>query len=156
MDSKAFRDALGRFLTGIAVVATHTPGGKRIGMTINTLVSVSLDPPLVLYCLGRESMDYETFASATSFAFNILKEEDEEISNRFIVRGDDRFAGIETDVSVSGAPVMRNALAVIDCKRERIVEAGDHLIVMGRVVDVRSSEGKPLAYFKGGYGKFSG
>lgn len=153
MDSKAFRDALGRFLTGIAVVATHTPEGKRIGMTINTLVSVSLDPPLVLYCLGRDSMDFETYATAESFAFNILREEDEAISNRFIARGDDRFAGLDTETGVSGAPLITSALAVIDCTREQVIEAGDHLIVMGRVVDVRSNEGKPLAYFRGGYGK---
>lgn len=154
-DSKAFRDALGRFPTGIAIVTTHTGEGKRIGMTINTLVSVSLDPPLVLFCLGRDSMNYETYAMADSFAFNILREEDEAISNRFIVKGDDRFAGLESEVGVSGAPILPNALAVIDCRRERVIEAGDHLIVMGRVVDTRANDGRPLTYFKGGYGKLA-
>lgn len=154
-DSKAFRDALGRFLTGIAVVATHDPEGKRIGMTINTLVSVSLDPPLVLYCLGRDSMNFETYSTAESFAFNILKEGDEAVSNRFIVKGEDRFAGLESEVGVSGAPILANALAVVDCRRERVIDAGDHVVVVGRVVDTRSADGRPLAYFKGGYGKLA-
>jgi len=151
-DSKAFRDALGRFPTGIAIVTTHTGEGKRIGMTINTLVSVSLDPPLVLFCLGRDSMNYETYATAESFAFNILKEGDEATSNRFIVKGEDRFAGLAAEIGVSGAPILPGALAVIDCRRERVIEAGDHLIVMGRVVDTRADDGRPLIYFKGGYG----
>lgn len=154
-DQKAFRDALGRFLTGIAVVTTHTAEGKRIGMTINSLVSVSLDPPLVLFCLGRDSMDFETYAQMDAFAFNILREEDEAISNRFIVKGEDRFAGLESVAGASGAPILSEALAVIDCRRERVIEAGDHLIVIGRVVETRAGEGRPLAYFKGGYGKLA-
>jgi flavin reductase (DIM6/NTAB) family NADH-FMN oxidoreductase RutF len=153
-DSKLFRAVLGRFTTGIAVVTTRAADGTPIGMTVNSLTSVSLDPPLVLYCLGRDSQNYETFAGAEGFAFSILGEGQEAVSARFARRDlQDRFNGIAVSAGVTGAPLIDGALATIDCRRERAVEAGDHLIVIGRVVHLAAGDGAPLAYFRGGYAR---
>lgn len=150
-DPRSFRNALGCFTTGITVVATRV-NGTPIGMTVNSFTSVSLDPPLVLFCLGRDSRNYDTFATADAFAFSILAEDQQELSTRF-ARSDhqDRFTGVGHDAGVTGSPLLHGALAALDCRRERAVEMGDHTILIGRVVDLRMGKGRPLLYFRGGY-----
>lgn len=150
-DPRSFRNALGCFATGITVVATRV-GGTPIGMTVNSFTSVSLDPPLVLFCVARDSQNFDAFATADAFAFSILAEDQQEISARFARRDlQDRFTGVGFDSGVTGSPLLHGALASLDCRRERAIEMGDHSILVGRVVDLRMGKGRPLLYFRGGY-----
>lgn len=151
-DQTMFRKTLGRFATGVAVVTTCTDAGRPLGMTINSLVSLSLDPPLVLYGLGRSSVNFDAFAKAGAFAFNILAEDQQELSARFADH--DRqadFTGVPFAAGASGAPVLKGVLASIDCRREQAVDAGDHVIVIGLAIDLRCRDGRPLLYFAGAY-----
>ncbi|MGQ9369956.1 flavin reductase family protein [Azospirillum sp. A39] len=155
IDSRAFRNALGTFATGITVITTRCPDGTPVGVTVNSFSSVSLDPPLVLFCLGRESRSFDVLAHGTCFAVNVLAEEQQELSARFS-RGDeqDRWEGIEVERWETGAPILRGCLANLDCTKEAVHDGGDHVILVGRVRRLGAREaGNPLLYFRGGYAR---
>ena len=154
-DSAAFRACFGQFATGVLVATCHPEGGQPIGITINSLSSVSLDPPLALFCLEERSETLAQFLNAGHFALNILAAGQEERSNRFArdhaINGDDPFT-----VWSSGAPVFMDALAVADCRLQDVFGGGDHQILLGQVLDVGMREGAtPLLYYRGGYGRIS-
>lgn len=152
-DSRAFRNALGSFATGIAVVTTIAPDDLPIGVTVNSFSSVSLDPPLVQFCLGRAAMSYEAFTTAPSFAVNILAEDQADLSVRFSKRDlQERWEGVGVERWDTGVPILSGCLASLECDREHIYEGGDHVIVVGRVRRLSATaEGKPLLYFRGSY-----
>jgi flavin reductase (DIM6/NTAB) family NADH-FMN oxidoreductase RutF len=152
-DVRAFRQALGSFPTGVAVVTTAEPGHHPIGITVNSFTSVSLDPPLVLWCLDRKSDRFERFTSAKTFTVSVLGTAHEEVSARLAKPGAHALDGIALLPTKSGPPALADALAIFECAFESLHDGGDHAILLGRVVRFeRRDAGAPLVFFRGGYG----
>ena len=155
IDPRAFRNALGCFATGITVVTTLCPDGHLVGVTVNSFSSVSLDPPLVLFSLGRASQAYDFFVNGKAFAVNVLASDQEDLSARFSRRDlQERWEGVGVERWDTGVPILTGCLANIECDKETVYDGGDHAIVVGRVRRLRSTaEGDPLLYFRGAYGQ---
>ncbi|MDA1099312.1 MAG: flavin reductase family protein [Proteobacteria bacterium] len=152
IDPRAFRDAMGCFASAVTIVSTTTKQGQAIGMTVNSFNSVSLDPPLILFCLGREATNYEHFLAAGRFAVNILRRDQDQISTGFARAGANFFQTLAHKVSSMGNPLVPNALAIFDCQTEAIHDGGDHVILIGRVNELRHDpDGDPLVYYRGRY-----
>jgi flavin-dependent trigonelline monooxygenase, reductase component len=149
--SRALRDAFGAFTTGVTVVTAAGDSGRPIGFTANSFTSVSLDPPLLLVCLAKSSRNYAAMTQARGFAVNVLSETQREISNTFARPVEDRFAGVEWHAGTSGAPILAGTAAWFDCERHDVVDAGDHVILLGRVVDFENSSRNGLGYARGSY-----
>ena len=152
-DSAEFRRVLGHYPTGVTVVTAATDGGP-VGLAIGSFGSVSLDPPLVMFCPGRSSNSWPAIQASGSFCVNVLAEDQAEVSSLFAGRDPDKFAGVAWDTRATGSPVIEGCLAWIDCTIETTHEAGDHWIAIGRVADlgVGRPEAGPLIFFKGSYG----
>jgi flavin reductase (DIM6/NTAB) family NADH-FMN oxidoreductase RutF len=146
-----FRRACAQFATGVAIATTLDSEGGPHGLTINSFTSVSLDPPMVLICVSRHSRVLPHFAGASHFAVNVLAAGQRAISDRFALRVDQRFDGVEWSAGRSGAPLIGGALAALECRVERILDGGDHQIFLGEVVEVRVNGGEPLLYFDSRY-----
>ena len=130
-------------------------GGRPLGLAVNSFTSVSLEPPLVAFCVSRRSSTWPTLRVAGAFCVNILAEDQEALSRTFAAPGLDRFMGIGWTPAPSGAPVLSGVLAWIDCAIEAEHDAGDHLMVVGRVRELDlAHEGRPLVFYRGGYGRF--
>lgn len=148
-----FRKVLGHFATGVTVVTTRQPSGKPWGFTVNSFTSVSLDPPLVLFCVDRSGESARAFADADHFAVNFLSHAQEQVSRRFASRLDDRFEGILHTETANGSPLLNGSLGYLECKKVASHTAGDHEIIIGEVVDAHADEGDPLLFFRGAYGR---
>lgn len=154
IDPLEFRRVLGHFPTGVTVVAA-APDGRPAGMTVGSFFSISLDPPLVGFCVGVGSSSWPEIEPAGVFAVSVLGADQSDVSNHFARTTGDRFDGVAWRAGATGSPVLEEALAHIECATEQVVDAGDHLIVIGRVVDLDvDRDGAPLLFFKGGYGRF--
>ncbi|MBL8659914.1 MAG: flavin reductase family protein [Rhodospirillales bacterium] len=147
----SFKDALSRFATGVCVVTSVGEDGAPAGMTISAFTSVSLDPPLVLFCLGRKNDVLIRGARDGRLAINILAEDQEEVSEIFASQKSDKFAGVAYTLGESGCPTINGALAVLECAVAATHDGGDHLIVVGRVELLRVLGGKPLLRYRGRY-----
>jgi flavin reductase (DIM6/NTAB) family NADH-FMN oxidoreductase RutF len=145
------RRTMGRFATGVAVVTTSV-GGTPHGMTVNSLTSVSLDPPLLLVCLTSGARSTEAIVESGRFAVNILSARQEHIALRFARRGADHFADLEVMHGRHRVPVVPDAFAHLECEVERHFVAGDHLVVIGQVLTVCERDGEPLGFFGGKFG----
>jgi 3-hydroxy-9,10-secoandrosta-1,3,5(10)-triene-9,17-dione monooxygenase reductase component len=151
-DPRSFRDALGRFATGVAFV-TAAPGGKPAGLIVNSLTSVSLAPPLVSFCPSRSSLTWSRMRRARRFAVNVLGQQHEEFAERATPAGADRFAGLDWELGRGGVPLITDALAALECEIVAEHPTGDHWIVVGRVDATRISPGnEPLVFFDGAFG----
>jgi len=150
VDPRDFRSSLGLYATGVAVVTTTAPGGENVGLTINSFASVSLDPPLILWSLAKTSPRLDLFAAADHFAVNILARAQEEVCMRFARPGEDRFAGLDTAPGIGGVPLIPDCLAHLECAREQVIEGGDHLILIGRVLRHRRTDGQDALVFCNG------
>ena len=129
--------------------------GRPLGLAVNSFTSVSLHPALVAFCVGRSSSTWPRLRAAGAFCVNILAEDQEPLSRTFAAPGLDRFSGLGWTTSPSGSPVLEKVLAWIDCMVEAEHEAGDHVIVVGRVHDLDVvQEARPLVFYRGGYGRF--
>lgn len=157
IDPRAFRNALGCFATGIAVVTTLCPDRRDVGVTVNSFSSVSLDPPLILFSLARTSQAYDFFVNGPAFAVNVLASDQEDLSSRFSRRDlPDRWEGVGADRWDSGVPILAGCLANLECDREAVHDGGDHAIIIGRVRRLHSAAaGQPLLYFRGGYARLA-
>jgi 3-hydroxy-9,10-secoandrosta-1,3,5(10)-triene-9,17-dione monooxygenase reductase component len=145
---------LGHFATGVTVV-TGMAGGQPVGLAVNSFTSVSLSPSLVAFSVATASSTWPRLRPAGAFCVNILAEDQEVVSRAFAARGLDRFEGVGWRPAPSGSPVLAGALAWIDCTVEAEHEAGDHVIVVGRVRELDlDHEGRPLVFYRGGYGRF--
>lgn len=150
----AFRSIMRHVPTGVTIVTTEFEG-KQHGLTANAFASVSLAPPLVLVCVNRTASSHDYITKSGIFCVNLLAVEQIELAKRFAARGpDDRFAGIPARKGTSGAPVLADVLAYIDCTLVAAHEAGSHTIFIGGVLDAASRHGKPLGYFDGDYRDF--
>ncbi len=151
-----FRDVLGRFCTGVTVV-TSMSGGQPVGMTCQSFTSVSLDPPLVLFCPAKTSRAWPLIQRAGYFGVNLLSHDQLELSNGFARKGADKFAGVPWRPSATGAPLLEGVLGWVDCTIYAVHEAGDHYVVIGRVMDLGVEEAPhPLLFFRGQYARTQG
>lgn len=155
-DAVSFRRALGCFPTGIVVV-TAGKGDAARGITVNSFTSVSLKPPLVLWCLGKSSSRYDLFTKPDEFTISILSETERAISTQLASGPDCALSGLSLVETENGAPGIGGALAVLECKREAIYEGGDHVIILAEVVRFTTrDDSAPLVYFRGRYGALAG
>ena len=149
-DSQQQRRIMGRFATGITVATTRV-GDELFGMTANAVTSLSLDPPLVLLCVDKRAQFLTALKASNSFALSILGEEHEHHSRRFAQKGPKEFTDWNSVTSVTGAPILSEALAWVDCKVVAILPGGDHEIFIGEIVAGDCRDGRPLLYFGGNY-----
>jgi len=151
-EARAFRDALGRFATGVAFV-TAAPDGEPAGLIVNSLTSVSLEPPLVSFCPSRSSLAWSRMRRAEHFGVNILGRKHEQFAMRATPAGADRFAGLNWELGPRGIPLLTDALATLECEIIAEHPTGDHWIVIGHVDNLHiSSNTDPLVFFAGGFG----
>ena len=150
---RRFRDALSRFATGITLITTQTMDGP-VGFTANSFASVSLDPALVLWSAARSSARFPIFAAAQFYSIHILAQDQTDLINRF-VRGGAGFDGLSAAQSADGSPILPQALARFDCQQHAVHEGGDHLIIVGRVIQATLRDGAPLLFNQGQYGSFA-
>lgn len=151
-DKAELRTALGAFATGVTIVtAVNGDTGEPVGFTANSFTSVSLEPPLLLVCLAHTASSYRIFCQTDSFAVNVLSAEQKAIARVFATRGADKFGTVSWKPGVRGAPLIDGSLARFDCAMHERVAAGDHDILMGRVLGFSRHEGKPLVYHGGAF-----
>ena len=151
-DKRKFRNALGHFATGVAVITTRVDEKAPIGITVNSFSSVSLEPPLILWSLDDKSDTLPVFNAVNCFTVNILREDHQEISNRLSRQGDHSLDGLAVRAGANGCPSLEEALAHFECEVYARHEAGDHIIILGKVTHFEYSEdGRPLLYHRGGY-----
>ena len=151
VDAPVFRQLLGRFATGVVVLTTIDPQGAPVGMTANSVASVSLVPPLLAVCVDHAAAIHGAVVAASHFALSVLSESHEELSRRFAGHETGPFAGVGYRTSEQGLVLLDGAVAHIECAREATHETGDHTIVVGRVVSGAAREGRPLIFYRGGY-----
>lgn len=151
LDPRAFRRALGNFATGVTVITAATQEGTRVGVTANSFNSVSLEPPLVLWSIDKRSGSYAVFEQAEHFVINILAADQVELSNRFARPSENKFAGIEVDIGVGGAPLFADCAARFQCEKYQQIDGGDHWILIGKVVAFDDLGRAPLVYHQGAY-----
>lgn len=151
-DARTLRDALGCFATGVTVVTTRDGAGSPIGLTANSFSAVSLDPPLILFCLAKTSSNLARFRAAEHFAINVLHIGQQPTSGVFARSTEDRFQDVAWESWDTGAPILSGSLASFECATHEVVEAGDHLVFIGRVLRARFEPRRdPLLYFRGKY-----
>jgi 3-hydroxy-9,10-secoandrosta-1,3,5(10)-triene-9,17-dione monooxygenase reductase component len=154
-DEAKFRQVLGHYPTGVVVVTAIADDGEPAGLAIGSFTSVSLAPPLVAFFPDKKSSSWPRIETAGSFCVNILGQDQEDISRVFANKGADKFASIGWRPGRTGAPVINDVIAWIECTIERVDDAGDHWVVLGRVVDLDvGHSGGPLIFFRGGYGRY--
>jgi flavin reductase (DIM6/NTAB) family NADH-FMN oxidoreductase RutF len=156
IDGELFRNVLGHLPTGVTVVTAHHRDGP-VGMSSNSVTSVSLDPPLILFCPARSSKTWPKIRESGGFCVNVFAAHHEAVSRQFSQVGIDRFAGVSWHERPSG-PALDDAVAWIECKIDAEYPGGDHLIVVGaaRHLEIREGQVDPLVFFRGRYGSFSG
>ena len=150
-DKAALRRALGAFATGVTIVTARGPAGEPVGFTANSFTSVSLEPPLLLVCLAHTAASYDIFREAKSFAVNVLELGQEETAKRFASRGADKFGPTPWTPGLKGAPLIDGSLARFDCAMDSRVTAGDHDILIGRVIGFSLHDGAALLYHRGSF-----
>ena len=151
VSSEEFRTALSRFASGVTVVTSVESSGKFHGMTVASFCSVSLDPPLILVCVNRNAGSRDVISESGRFAVNVLGSEASGLSNLFASSSEDRFEGVDIDPGLGGVPLLRDAIASIECTVYREDDGGDHIIFLGKVEKMRVADGGPLVYWKSGY-----
>jgi len=158
IDTSEFRRAIGHFASGVTVVTTRRPDGGPCGLTASAVASLSLDPTLLLVCVEKAADTHDCIAGSGFFAVNVLAEgKGETLARRFAATdadADAKFTGIAFHPERTGAPVLDESLAWLDCRIVRRVDAGDHTVFMGEVMAADAAEGTPLLYYRGGYGRF--
>lgn len=154
--STAFREAMSRFASGVTIVTTRDDNGVDWGFTASAFSSLSLDPPLVLVCLDRRADSFPAFAASDSFAISILAEGQHEIAQRFATRGADKFSpgGLQAGTATA-LPLVAGALAQLECHMHARLDGGDHVILVGRVIDAAVADARPLVHYSRQFGGFT-
>ncbi|HJT40810.1 MAG TPA: flavin reductase family protein [Sphingobium sp.] len=156
IDGATFRRVLGHYPTGVCVVTAVEEDGTPTGMVVGSFTSVSLDPPLVAFFPAKTSSSWPRIERAGKFCVNVLASDQQALCGRFAAKGGDKFTGVSHRVSANGSPILDGVVAWIDCTLDAVHEAGDHYIVLGRVVALEAeTPGKPLLFFQGAYGEFT-
>ncbi len=147
-DANRFKDAMSRFATGVSIV-TGIDDGEPVGFTCQSFLSLSLDPPYVAVAPARTSTSWPRIARTGSFCVNVLGESQEELCRGFAVSGGPKFDGVAWHPAPgTGSPVIEGSLAWVDCRVELVHDAGDHELILGRVLDLGVGEGTPLLFFR--------
>ncbi|MEY2567030.1 MAG: 3-hydroxy-9,10-secoandrosta,3,5(10)-triene-9,17-dione monooxygenase reductase component [Actinomycetota bacterium] len=154
-DQARLRQVMGHFATGVTII-TAMERDEPVGLTAQSFTSLSLDPPLILFSPGKTSSTWPRIEKAGYFTVNILGQAQEAVCRTFAVSGGDKFAEVEwTPSEITGSPLLDDVLAWVDCSVVTTHDAGDHIIVVGRVLDLGvEQEGKPLLFYRGGFGTF--
>lgn len=151
VDQSTFRSVLGRFATGVTIVTALDKRKRDVGMTVSAFASVSLDPPLVLFCVDHSASVYSTLSKTSHFIANILSDGQEALARRFADSDANRFEGVGYERGQNGAAVLFDVLGYIECEVVVRHEAGDHDVIIGRVDAAEAFDGRPLLYYRGGY-----
>lgn len=149
--TRAFRDALGMFATGVAVVATRAPSGEPIGLTVNSFSSVSLDPPLIFWSLASSLSSRPVFEACEYYSVNVLSAEQQHLSQLFASRSDDKFVGLDIDEGLYGVPLLRECCARFECRNIIRHPGGDHVVFVSEVVRFEREDRAPLVFHGGAY-----
>lgn len=151
VDQALYRDALGRFASGVTVVTAPAGEGGIAGLTASAFSSLSIDPPLVLVCVGEKSASRAAFKASPYFAVHILAESQEEAAMAFARSGDDKASGIPWTPSERGTPMLDDYLVALECERMEEFHGGDHAIIIGHIIDIRMSDctRAPMTYYRG-------
>lgn len=150
-DSTTFRRTLGMFATGIAIITARARNGEPIGLTVSSFNSVSLDPPLVVWSLSNSSTLREELENCSHYAINVLAADQEDLSNRFASRSGERFAGLDWEEGLGGAPLLPGCCAVFEVRNSQRLPGGDHVVFISEVVRCERGEQAPLVFFNGKY-----
>lgn len=150
---RLLRNAFGQFATGVCVITTRDHNGDPVGITANSFASVSLDPPLVSWCVDKNATRFKEYADAEYYSINILNSEQRAVSDSFAMRSWDKslFNDVDWFEGYRGIPQIPGATARFHCKTEKLYEGGDHLIIVGLVEEFDTDPKAPLVFFQGGY-----
>ena len=154
VDDRALRNLFGTFLTGVTIITLREPDGAARGLTANSFTSVSLNPPLILVCVANSAGSHSALCEAKRFGVNVLSDRQKDASAAFASRSGQRFDAVATEGAPDGPPFIVGSLSMFDCGIEQVIAAGDHTIVVGRVLGFRLGSGRPLGYYRGGYVAF--
>jgi flavin reductase (DIM6/NTAB) family NADH-FMN oxidoreductase RutF/DNA-binding GntR family transcriptional regulator len=152
LDREVFREVIGHFTSGVTVI-TATCDGRDYGLTASAVTSLSLEPPMMLVCINNRSPTQEAITRSRGFAVSVLAEGQHELAKHFAHRREDKFAGVPTDRGAGGLPLIRDALAVLECEVSDDIVGGTHRVFLARVVRAVARPGSPLAYFRGSFGR---
>ena len=152
VDIKDFRQALGQFPTGVTVITTLDQDGNPIGVTASSFNSVSMNPPLILWNVGKQAYSAKIFEAAQYFNVNVLGEDQMDISNTCARQGEDKFANINYKSGIDGCPILEDTAACFECKTWQLYDGGDHIIVVGEVIKYQNNATvSPLVFSQGNY-----
>jgi flavin reductase (DIM6/NTAB) family NADH-FMN oxidoreductase RutF len=151
LDPRELRRAVGKFATGVTVITTCAEDGRRVGVTANSFTSLSLDPPLVLWCLSKSAPSRAAFEESTHFAVNVLSAGQHYLSRQFATPSEDKFAGVSFREGPGGVPMIEGVLAHLVCRNVRQFDGGDHVIVVGEIERFEAFDGEPLVFHSGTY-----
>jgi len=150
-DSKAFRQCLGKFATGVTVVTCADAAGQPCGITANSFSSVSLEPPLILWNIAKVSNSLDAYLEADHFAINVLSSAQRDVSNHFARSDHTLFDDVDYQLSKDGVPLLPGTIATFECRTREIHDCGDHHIIVGEVERFSKHEKDPLLFYSGGY-----
>ncbi|MEO9461544.1 MAG: flavin reductase family protein [Marinomonas sp.] len=148
---RAFRKALGSFATGVTIVTTMGHTDEPIGVTASSFNSVSLDPPLILWSLAKSSLSYQAFSESGHFAVHVLAENQSELSSRFAQSKSNKWDGLDWHAGQLGSPLLGEFLALFECRTHAQYDGGDHVIMLGEVVNFELRDHAPLLFHSGAY-----
>lgn len=149
------RHVFGQFATGVTIITTSGDSGEPVGMTASSFNTVSLEPPLILWCIGKTTGCFDAFNRCEHFAIHVLSEEQEALSTLFARRGVDRFAGLDYELSNAGIPLLHDFCARLQCSVAARYDGGDHLIMVGRVEAMYTQDREPLLFHRGRYARIA-
>lgn len=151
VDVKELRNCFGKFATGITVITAIAPDGTKLGLTVNSFSSLSLDPPMILWSLDKKSKSLDALSAASHFAVNVLASDQMDVSNNFARTSDEKFDGVDLMPSEFDLPLLAGTVAHLECKNINQIEGGDHIIFIGKVENFEMGDKKPLLYTNGQY-----
>lgn len=151
LEPRAFRHALGLFATGVTIITARAADGRPVGLSCNSFSSVSLDPPLIQWCIGRSSRNYATICAASHFAVHILNSSQRALCRQFSAKDCDRFASLALETGIGEVPLLERYHARFECSTYALHEAGDHSIVVGRVLRLCEQVGEPLIFYRSAF-----
>lgn len=147
--SRELRDVLGQFATGVTIVTAVGKGGAVVGMTVNSFSSLSLDPPLILWCLANTALGRDEYRDADHFCINVLAAGQQDLATQFAKTENHKFKDIDFVLGPGGVPKLGGCIAWLDCRRHAVEPGGDHDIIIGLVEGHRRAAGAPLLFFDG-------
>jgi flavin reductase (DIM6/NTAB) family NADH-FMN oxidoreductase RutF len=143
-----FKQIMGSYPTGVTILTTTDKDGKPCGLTVNSFASVSIDPLMVLWCLDRRSSSLEAFAKSEVFAVHVLAAEQQELCWAFAGKDPDRFSKASWSFSDNNTPVISDSLGVLECKKVQQIDAGDHIVFIGEVINIDKQDKEPMLFFR--------